>query len=63
MKVTCLLCYCSEGDNMADAFNLADAACKFLRLNPDNVRGEFWIFKLDIELYITYTPHLPPSSK
>lgn len=48
---------------MADAFNLADAACKFLRLNPDNVRGEFWIFKLDIELYITYTPHLPPSSK
>ncbi|KAH9656465.1 proteasome assembly chaperone 2 [Citrus sinensis] len=46
LKVTCLLCYCSEGDNMADAFNLADAACKFLRLNPDNLRGddgEKWI--------------------
>lgn len=46
LKVTCLLCYCSEGDNMADAFNLADAACKFLRMNPDNVHGgdgEKWI--------------------
>ncbi|CAJ1933411.1 unnamed protein product [Sphenostylis stenocarpa] len=31
-KVTCLLCYCSEGDNIPDAFQLADATCRLLRL-------------------------------
>ncbi|KAL8106861.1 hypothetical protein AgCh_023598 [Apium graveolens] len=28
LKVTCLLCYCSEGDNMPDSFQLAEAANK-----------------------------------
>ncbi|KAJ4716427.1 Proteasome assembly chaperone 2 [Melia azedarach] len=40
LKVTCLLCYCSEGDNIADAFNLGEAACKLLKLNPDKFHGE-----------------------
>ncbi|KAG4967107.1 hypothetical protein JHK84_033158 [Glycine max] len=33
LKVTCLLCYCSEGDNISDAFQLGDAVCKLLQLN------------------------------
>jgi len=41
LKVTCLLCYCSEGDNTSDAFQLADAACKFLRLSHPN-SGELY---------------------
>lgn len=40
LKVTCLLCYCSEGDNIPDAFNLADAACKLLELSPQNFHGD-----------------------
>ncbi|KAH7575146.1 hypothetical protein ACOSP7_005442 [Xanthoceras sorbifolium] len=40
LKVTCLLCYCSEGDNISDAFQLAEAACKILKLNPDNFQGD-----------------------
>ncbi|XP_031281522.1 proteasome assembly chaperone 2 [Pistacia vera] len=46
LKVTCLLCYCSEGDNMSEAFHLAEAASKLLKLNPDNFHGdngEKWI--------------------
>ncbi|KAL7002739.1 hypothetical protein U1Q18_003895 [Sarracenia purpurea var. burkii] len=39
LKVTCLLCYCSEGDNMQEAFLLADAACRLLGLNPNNFNG------------------------
>ncbi|KAF5751135.1 proteasome assembly chaperone 2 [Tripterygium wilfordii] len=36
LKVTCLLCYCSEGDNTSDAFHLAESTCKLLGLSPDN---------------------------
>ncbi|EPS58959.1 hypothetical protein M569_15853 [Genlisea aurea] len=32
LKVTCLLCYCSEGDNISEAFHLAEAAAKLLGL-------------------------------
>ncbi|XP_059647735.1 uncharacterized protein LOC132294031 [Cornus florida] len=39
LSVTCLLCYCSEGDNTADAFQLAEAACKLLKLSPNNFHG------------------------
>ncbi|KAI0503801.1 hypothetical protein KFK09_014744 [Dendrobium nobile] len=39
VKVTCLLCYCSEGDNMQDSFQLAEAACQLLGLNPENFHG------------------------
>ncbi|KAG6572009.1 Proteasome assembly chaperone 2, partial [Cucurbita argyrosperma subsp. sororia] len=34
VKVTCLFCYCSEGDNIPDAFNLAEATGKLLGLSP-----------------------------
>ncbi|XP_042465402.1 proteasome assembly chaperone 2-like [Zingiber officinale] len=40
LKVTCLLCYCSEGDNIPDSFQLADAACKLLKLTPDKLSGD-----------------------
>ena len=53
LKVTCLLCYCSEGDNIPDAFNLADAACKLLELSPQNFHGELETFPI----------FPPPSSK
>ncbi|PSS26073.1 Proteasome assembly chaperone like [Actinidia chinensis var. chinensis] len=39
LKVTCLLCYCSEGDNIPEAFHLADAACRLLGVNPNNFGG------------------------
>ncbi|PPD77180.1 hypothetical protein GOBAR_DD25899 [Gossypium barbadense] len=39
LKVTCLLCYCSEGDNIQDAFHLAEAACRLLGLNPNAFPG------------------------
>ncbi|MFQ6630391.1 hypothetical protein Gotur_007366 [Gossypium turneri] len=40
LKVTCLLCYCSEGDNIQDAFHLAEAACRLLGLNPNAFPGK-----------------------
>ncbi|KAJ0961061.1 hypothetical protein J5N97_000962 [Dioscorea zingiberensis] len=49
LKVTCLLCYCSEGDNISDSFQLADAACKLLGVNPNNFHGNGqsgWIMPL-----------------
>ncbi|XP_062028658.1 uncharacterized protein LOC133744589 [Rosa rugosa] len=39
LKVTCLLCYCLEGDNIHDAFHLAEAACKVLGQSPTNFHG------------------------
>ncbi|KMZ56520.1 Proteasome assembly chaperone [Zostera marina] len=39
LKVTCILSYCSEGDNIPDSFQLADAACKLLSLNPSEFSG------------------------
>jgi proteasome assembly chaperone 2 len=39
LKVTCLLCYCSEGDNIPDSFHLAEAASTLLSLNPTNFKG------------------------
>ncbi|XP_023641863.1 proteasome assembly chaperone 2 [Capsella rubella] len=40
LKVTCLLCYCSEGDNIPEAFLLAEAASKLTGLSPDKFHGE-----------------------
>ncbi|KAL9230899.1 hypothetical protein vseg_006190 [Gypsophila vaccaria] len=49
LKVTCLLCYCSEGDNIAESMILAGAACKVLGLKLNNLQtsedGE-WIIPL-----------------
>lgn len=42
LKVTCLLCYCSEGDNISDAFQLAEAVCKLLRLSH-STSGELYL--------------------
>ncbi|KAJ4836048.1 hypothetical protein Tsubulata_008947 [Turnera subulata] len=39
LKVTCVLCYCSEGDNTPDAFQLAEASSKLLELKPENFQG------------------------
>ena len=46
LKVTCLLCYCSEGDNIPDAFNLAGAACKLLELSLQYSHGELELFPI-----------------
>ncbi|EEF43333.1 proteasome assembly chaperone 2 [Ricinus communis] len=40
LKVTCLFCYCSEGDNISDAFHLAEAACKILGISAGHFHGE-----------------------
>ncbi|CAH9126157.1 unnamed protein product [Cuscuta epithymum] len=39
MKVTCLFCYCSEGDNIPEAFHLAEAASQILRLPAKSFQG------------------------
>ncbi|XP_042494227.1 proteasome assembly chaperone 2-like [Macadamia integrifolia] len=39
LKVTCILSYCSEGDNIPDSLQLAEAACKLLRIGSDSFRG------------------------
>ncbi|KAF8405097.1 hypothetical protein HHK36_009995 [Tetracentron sinense] len=39
LKVTCILCYCSEGDNIPESFQLAEAACKLLGLNTTKFQG------------------------
>ncbi|CAD5323491.1 unnamed protein product [Arabidopsis thaliana] len=40
LKMTCLLCYCSEGDNIPEAFLLAEASSKLMGLTPDKFHGE-----------------------
>ncbi|XP_054776711.1 uncharacterized protein LOC129285162 isoform X2 [Prosopis cineraria] len=57
LKVTCLLCYCSEGDNMPDAFQLADAACKLLTLNPNGSGADKW--RVPLSWMTVYGP--PPD--
>ncbi|XP_051145408.1 uncharacterized protein LOC127261206 [Andrographis paniculata] len=39
LKVTCLLCYCSEGDNIPEAFALAEATSKLVGLNENELQG------------------------
>ncbi|KAL2537553.1 clast3-related [Forsythia ovata] len=39
LKVTCLLCYCSEGDNIPEGFHLAEAASKLMGLSQDEFHG------------------------
>lgn len=49
LKVTCLMCYCSEGDNIPDSINLAEATCKLLGRGPSNLHGNEgsgWIIPL-----------------
>ncbi|KAJ3692947.1 hypothetical protein LUZ60_012042 [Juncus effusus] len=41
-RVTCLMSYCSEGDNISDSFLLADQACKVLNLSPEKINGIFY---------------------
>lgn len=41
LKVTCVLCYCSEGDNMPESFQLAEAACKLVAQGPEQFHGTF----------------------
>ncbi|KAL5715070.1 hypothetical protein ACHQM5_016948 [Ranunculus cassubicifolius] len=44
LKVTCIFCYCSEGDNMADSFHLAEGTCKLLDFKlHSNKEGSGWI--------------------
>ncbi|XVF45829.1 hypothetical protein PTKIN_Ptkin02bG0238200 [Pterospermum kingtungense] len=51
LKVTCLLCYCSEGDNIQDAFQLAEAACKLLGINPGAFHGKFPFIFIFFEIF------------
>ncbi|TVU44837.1 hypothetical protein EJB05_04298, partial [Eragrostis curvula] len=39
LKVSCVLCYCSEGDNMPESFQLAEAACKVVGHGPEKFHG------------------------
>lgn len=39
LKVTCILCYCSEGDNIPEAFRLSEAACNLVGLSPHKFQG------------------------
>ncbi|KAK3149227.1 hypothetical protein QOZ80_3AG0214590 [Eleusine coracana subsp. coracana] len=39
LKVSCVLCYCSEGDNMPESFHLAEAVCKLFGYGPEKFHG------------------------
>ncbi|WVZ60686.1 hypothetical protein U9M48_010673 [Paspalum notatum var. saurae] len=39
LKVSCIMCYCSEGDNMPESFQLAEAVCKLLGHGPEKFHG------------------------
>ncbi|KAI3448070.1 hypothetical protein Pfo_004735 [Paulownia fortunei] len=39
LKVTCLLCYCSEGDNIPEAFYMAEATSKLVGLSQNEFQG------------------------
>ncbi|KAJ3670128.1 hypothetical protein LUZ60_010452 [Juncus effusus] len=60
-RVTCLMSYCSEGDNISDSFQLADATCKLLDLNPDNFNGKQGAgWKIPLSWQSVYGP--PPDT-
>ncbi|KAL6514579.1 hypothetical protein OROGR_020158 [Orobanche gracilis] len=40
IKVTCLLCYCSEGDNIPEAFYVAEATSRFVGLSDKEFQGD-----------------------
>ncbi|KAL6502522.1 hypothetical protein OROHE_024527 [Orobanche hederae] len=40
IKVTCLLCYCSEGDNIPEAFYMAEATSRFVGLSDKEFQGD-----------------------
>ncbi|XP_052308061.1 uncharacterized protein LOC112327304 isoform X2 [Populus trichocarpa] len=59
IKVTCLLCYCSEGDNTPEAFSLAEATSKLLGLSIDNSHGEGGKWLIPFSWRTVYGP--PPD--
>ncbi|KAK9741993.1 hypothetical protein RND81_03G141900 [Saponaria officinalis] len=59
LKVTCLLCYCSEGDNIADSINLAEAACKVLGLKRNNLQSGDGEWSIPLSWKSVYGP--PPD--
>lgn len=59
LKVTCLLCYCSEGDNMPDSFRMAEAACKLLGLSPNEFQGNQEGWTIPLSWHSVYGP--PPE--
>lgn len=60
MKVTCLFCYCSEGDNTPDAFHLAEATSKLLKLNPESYQGNESRWMIPFSWMSVYGP--PPDT-
>ncbi|XP_059438189.1 uncharacterized protein LOC132171010 [Corylus avellana] len=62
LKVTCLLCYCSEGDNIPDAFHLAEAASKLLGISPSNFHcnegGKYMAHSIFVEDCVWTTPDI-----
>ncbi|KAI5661020.1 hypothetical protein M9H77_20343 [Catharanthus roseus] len=60
IKVTCLFCYCSEGDNTQDAFHLAGAASKLLNLSPESYQGNESRWVIPFSWMSVYGP--PPDS-
>ncbi|ERN17668.1 proteasome assembly chaperone 2 [Amborella trichopoda] len=39
LKVTCILSYCSEGDNIPDSFRMAEAACHLLGVRMNDIHA------------------------
>ena len=57
MKVSCVLCYCSEGDNMPESFQLAEAVCKLLGRGPENLHGKFLYHQSSCSLIVLDCTH------
>ncbi|MQL89526.1 hypothetical protein Taro_022090, partial [Colocasia esculenta] len=61
LKVTCILCYCAEGDNVSDSLQLAGAASTLLGLNPDKfgaTQGSGWIIPCSWQMMYGPPPDL-----
>jgi len=59
LKVVCVLCFCAEGDNVPDAFLIADGLHRFLNAGRKDLLGAGVTWKIPISWTTVYGP--PPD--
>ncbi|KAH9574618.1 hypothetical protein CY35_01G067500 [Sphagnum magellanicum] len=60
LKVVCVLCFCAEGDNVPDAFLIADAVQQYLHHGKPEASGAQLEWKVPLSWTTVYGP--PPDS-
>jgi proteasome assembly chaperone 2 len=59
LKVVCVLCFCAEGDNVPDAFLIADGLHRFLNQGKRELQGAGVTWKIPLSWTTVYGP--PPD--